>query len=457
MKDKAHSPWFRWLLCGVAVAGLQPSSHIAAQDTSTSVGLLTLDDAIQIAARNNRSLSIANLEIDKSRWQVSEFKTKVMPSFSATVLGSQLLTPVSFTFKQGDFGSYPGIGPIPGEDTKITTPRRPTALVNGQVSQPLAQLYQIRLGVHAQELNVQLAGEKARAQRQSLVRDVKQAYYAVLQQESAVEAAEVNVKQYRELERVVLQRVSQEAAFQSDSLDVKARLADQVYQLVQLNNTLETRKEYLNDLLGRDIRTPFRTEQVPAVSSEEIELKRAQQMALAQRPEIRQADLNVRRAEYDRRIAKADRIPTVAMVANYVSPFNVDVLPKNVASVGVEVKWEPWDWGRRKAVVSEKAIAERQAEAQLHDTRSKALMDVSSRFRKLEEARALIDVAQASRQASQRRLVEVTNRYEQRAVLLSDVLAQQAVMASAMDRYQQALLGFWNATAELEKSMGEDQ
>lgn len=69
----------------------------------------------------------------------------------------------------------------------------------------------------------------------------------------------------------------------------------------------------------------------------------------------------------------------------------------------------------------------------------------------------LIAVAKAERDAAQQRLREVTNEYEQQAVLLSDVLHQQAATAGANDDYQQALLGFWSAKSEFEKSLGEDQ
>ena len=419
--------------------------------------LLTLDEAVQLAIANNRSLKIATLEVDKSKWQIAEIKTKRLPAMSTTVLGSQLLNDLSFTFKEGAFGNFPATGPIPNKDTKITTPREPTAYVVGQVTQPLSQLYKLHLGVRAQELNSQLTSEKARAERQEVVKDVKQAYYAVLQSESELEAAEATVKQYQELDRVVLQRVSQEAAFKSDSLDVKAKLAHEQYTLVQLRNTLNSRKEYLNDLLGRDIRTEFSVEQIPAASFEEIELKMAQERALVRRPEIKQAELNVRQAEYSRRMAKADYIPDVGIAFNYLSPFNVEVLPKNVASLGLELKWEPWDWGRRKDVFNEKKIAEGQAQNQLHDAQSKVLMEVNSRFRKLEESRVLIAVTQAERDAAQQRLREVTSKYQQQAVLLSDVLKQQAAAAGAHDDYQQALLGFWTAKSDFEKSMGEDQ
>src|SRR5215467_9877692 len=288
--------------------------------------LLTLDEAIQVAVSNNRSLKITALEVDKSKWQLAETKTKRLPSFNGTVLGSQLLNEVSFSFPAGSFGTIPGVGPFPSTDTEVKSSRQPIAYVMSQATQPLSQLYKIHLGVKAQELNGQIAKEKTRAERQNLIKDVKQAYYAVLQSESELDVAEANVKQYQELDRVVLQRVSQEAALQSDSLDVKAKFANEKYKLIQLRNTLDSRKEYLNNLLGRDIRTEFSTEQVPVASFEEVDLKLAQSRALTQRPEIKEAELTVKQAEYDRRMAKADYIPEVGVAFNYVSNYNVDVL-----------------------------------------------------------------------------------------------------------------------------------
>ena len=446
--------FYSCVLTCLAVIGFFSTGKVAAQD---SPRLLTLEEAIQIAVGNNRPLKIATLEVDKSRWQIAETKTKRLPSFNGTVLVSELLNEVSFSFPAGAFGNLPGIGPIPSTNSKITTPRQPTAYVLSQATQPLSQLYKIQLGVRAQELSAKLSSEKARAERQNLVKNVKQAYYSVLQSESDLEAAEANVKQYEELDRVVFQRVSQEAALKSDSLEVKAKFANEKYKLVQLRDTLDSRKEYLNHLLGRDISIGFRTEHVPVASFEEVDLKLAQSRALAQRPEIKEAELSLRQAEYDRRIAKADYIPDVGIAFNYASNFNIDVLPRNMTSIGFEVKWEPWDWGRRKDVVNQKRVTETQAEAQLHEARSQVLMDVNSRFRKLEESRMLIAVAQAEREAAQQRLREVTNNYQQQVVLLSDVLKQQAATAGAADDYQQAVLGFWSAKSEFEKSLGEDQ
>ena len=443
--------------CLVVVALLSEAPRVMAQAASSEPPLLTLQEAIQLGIANNRTLRVATLEVEKSKWEIAEFKTKRLPSFSGSILGSELLNELSFTFKEGAFGNFPSTGPIPNKDTKITTPQRPTALVISQVNQPLSQLYKIHLGLQAQQISSQLDTEKARAQRHAVIANVKQAYFAVLQSESALQAEEASVKHYKELDRVVLQRVSQEAALQSESLEVKAKLVNEQYKLVQLQNTFDSRKEYLNDLIGRDIRTDFRIEQVPPAELEEVELRAAQDRAIAQRPEIKQAELNRKQTEYARRSAKADYIPDVGLAFNYLSPFNVDVLPKNVASIGLELKWEPWDWGRRKDVIAEKKVMETQAETQLHDAQSKVLMDVNSHFRKLQESRLLIAVSESARDAAQQKLREVTNKYQEQSVLLRDVLQQQAATASALDSYQQALLGFWSAKADFEKSLGEEQ
>jgi outer membrane protein len=446
-----------WTLVFTCMVTLLCCGAMGAQDSASAAHLLTLDDAIRLAVANNRSLNVARLEVDKSKWQIAEVKTKRLPSFSGTILGSQLLNEVSFNFPAGSFGNLPGVGPFPTTDTKITTPRQPVAYVFSQVTQPLSQLYKIQLGIRAKELDAKITSEKVRAEQQALIKDVKQAYYAVLQSESQVEAAEANVKQYQELDRVVLQRVSQESALQSDSLEVKAKFANENYKLTQLRNTLDTRREYLNNLMGRDIRAEFRTEQIPVASFEEVDLKVAQSRALEQRPEIKEAALSTRQAEYDRRMAKADYIPDVGVAFNYSSNFNIDVLPRNMTSLGLELKWEPWDWGRRKDVINQKKATESQAQTQWSEARSRVLMDVNNRFRKLEESRVLIAVAKAEREAAQQRLHEVRNQYGQQAVLLSDVLHQQAAAASASDDYQQAVLGFWSAKSEFEKSLGEDQ
>jgi outer membrane protein TolC len=253
------------------------------------------------------------------------------------------------------------------------------------------------------------------------------------------------------------EKLSQEAALKSDSMEVKAKLAQERYNVLQLTDQLQSRREQLNDLLGRDLATAFRTEDVPAMAAEESDLRAAQQTALSKRPEIRQAEINVQQADYDRRLAKAQYIPDVAVAVHYTSPFNVEFVPKNIVAAGFELNWEPFDWGRRKDEINQKKIVLDQSQLQLKDVQSKVLLDVDNRFRTLQETRVLLTVAKTAADAATEKLREMTQKFGQQSVLLRDVLQQQAAVASANSNYEQALLSFWTSKAEFEKAVGEDR
>ena len=104
---------------------------------------------------------------------------------------------------------------------------------------------------------------------------MKQAYYAVLQTESALSAARATVTQFVETERVASQYVAQQELLEAKHLDVKAKLSQAKFQVIKLNNQLQSRKARLNGMLARDLATPFRTQDVSTQTKEEIDLKAA--------------------------------------------------------------------------------------------------------------------------------------------------------------------------------------
>ncbi|MGA9717971.1 MAG: TolC family protein [Acidobacteriaceae bacterium] len=437
------------------VSAFLTGNCLRAQELADDLPELTLSQAVQLAIDHNRPVKIAQLDITKARWQVAQAKSKRFPQISTYFFGSGNLTSPSFTFKKGIFGTVNN-APSPSQDTHIKLSQGFTGYAVAQVAQPVTQLYKIHLAIREQELGVDLAGQKYQAKRQSVVADVRQAYYAVLQTESALHVAQVTVKQYQETDRVVLDYVAQRSALQSSSLEVKAKLAQSQYQVVQLSDTLTTQKEYLNNLLGRDLDTPFRTEQVPPISPEELDLKLARQTSLAKRPEIKEAEIDVRRADYDRKLAKSQYIPDIGAAFHYLSPINTQVLPENIASAGVEMKWDPFEWGARRDDVKQKETTVEQSKYQLQETRSQILLDVDNTFRKLSESRSLVVVAGAARDAADEKLREVTDQFGKSVVLLRDLLEQQAATANADHEYQQSLLGFWSAKANFEKALGEE-
>jgi outer membrane protein TolC len=430
---------------------------VAAQAPSPSTGeRLSLDAAIRLAVANNHQLQTARLQVEKADADVAVARTRRLPVFETEANASHLLTPVEFAFPKGAFGDYPGIGSIPSADTNVSVPRQPTYYLSSQVSQPISQLFRIGLGIRSAAATRDIEIERVRAQQLSTINGVKRLYFAILQTESALAANEEAIALYRELDRTVQTHVIQKVALRSDALDVQFRLAQEELSRTTWQNALASQKEQLNQLLGRDVRTSFDVEDVTAISTLEIDLNAGQTHALENRPDVREARLKVEQAELDRRLTKADRIPDVSLAVSYTSNFNIDVLPANLATVGVQVKWEPFDWGRKGHELAAKTRSVQQARLGVREVEDRTVLEINSRYRTLTEKRALLTVARMAQGTAREKLRVKANEYQLQAALLSDVLQLRADLADADDGYQQALLGFWTAKADYELATGEE-
>jgi len=430
-----------------------------AQEPATrNAEVLTLEQAIAIALRDNPKVQNAALDIRRTLAQFAATRTRRLPSFSFEALGSQQLTPINVTFERGVFGTFPGVGPIPAENTRISTPMQPTAIFTTRITQPLLQLYEINLNLKQLKVKNEIAQEEMRARQQQLVRDVKRVYFALLATESALKAAAENIKMYRELDRVTGDYLAQQVVLRTESLDVKSRLARSQYDILTLADQASTQKQQLNLLLGRDVLIEFTVTDVPDDESFAADLTLAQARALQQRPEIREARLKVKQAEGDRRIKKADYLPDVSASFQHIANANFSsIIPKNYMNVGVTVSWEIFDWGRKKHELAEKDLATEQARNTLRDAERTVVAEVNDKFNKLRQARQLIAVIAADRAAAVENVRVLANRYKVQMALLKDVLQAQTQLEQANHQGRQALLSYWTAKAEFDSAIGEDR
>jgi len=251
-------------------------------------------------------------------------------------------------------------------------------------------------------------------------------------------------------------RFKQQAALEADRLSVKAEVAKAIYQLTTIEDTLADRKEVLNHLLGRSVQTEFSVEPVPARLPEQEDLPAARATALEHRPELKLAANRVRQAQLATRSEKTHYIPDVSIQASYFSPANVNFLPQNIGTVGALLTWQPWDWGEKRHKVRQAALAEKQAGLSVEDTREQILLEVNSNFRHLREARTHLAVTEALRDAETEKMRNQKEAYSQQSILLSDLLKQQSSLADAESQYHQAVLAYWSARADFQKSLGEE-
>jgi outer membrane protein len=414
--------------------------------------VLTLDQAIGLALSENHVVRGAELEAGKKGDILAATRTSRLPSMEVySLAGEQFVEPAHVPNPLSNI--FPGVGSF----FSIGVPRSPTNIFAGLILQPLSQQYRLGLNIEQAKLLRDTEREQLRLVRQSTIDQVKQTYYGILQTQSALESTQEAVASYRELDRVTNDRVAQQASLKSSSLEIKTRLAKAEYEALNLSNELATKKEQLNDVLGRDVRTEFRVNPAPDLSGFPAALENARNRALAQRPELREAQFKIKQAEVDRRIKKSEYIPDVSAGFIYMNFQNFgDSLPKNLAFAGLAFKWEVFDWGRKRDQLAEKARTIEQAKEFLRQTENRVLIDVSDKFRKLQQTRQAVVVAQLAEAAAREELRVNTSKYRLTAALLSDVLQSQSTLAEANHQFQEALLGYWTARAEFEKALGED-
>ncbi len=419
---------------------------------------LTLDQAVAIALEQNRMLRSSALDAKKAEDKFNANRTRQFPSISLYALGAQQLRSFDFTLEKGVLGTYSGIGALPSQDVHLKSPLEPTGVFIGRVVQPLSSLIRIRRSLETLKTGVAIANEQTRADKQKIAQEVKRVYYGLQQVESSLGATRQTLALYRELARLTENYVAGEVVLKADLLEVQTRMARTEQSESLLQDQQATGKEQLNQLLGRDILTDFQVQPVLETTEASVNLDAARQRALRQRPEIRKAKLCQTQAEQDLRAKRAEYIPDLAAEVNTMSFLNFGrFFPSQSNSVGLSVTWEPFDWGRKKHEIAEKRRAFEQARNSEQETISSVLIDVNEKYRRLRQSRNQLRVARLAQETSIESLRVAKNKYALQAVLLKDVLQGQVSLEQSNSEYQQALLSFWNARADFERALGEDQ
>ena len=423
------------LAAGLLLAGTWARAAAA----QTSAPVMPLSEVIRTALQQNRDLQQAEAEVDKASERIESVRANRLPTFNVSFIEPALLSDLDLR-----------LGPL-----SLALPRN-FAFALGTVTQPLSQLYDIGLGIKAASASREVASERLRSARQTVVNEVTRAYYACVRAESGLKTARDAVDLFREVERVVGALVEERAALDSDLLDAQVRRARQEHDVLVLEDVLATARERLNVALARDPDTMFAFEPIPlsVPADENVSVTKAR--VLEQRPDIREARLSVELATIDAQLTKASRLPRVGLLVGYVGSINMPLLPGNITAAVVQASWEPFDWGRKSRELAAKALTVHQAETAVTQLESSAVVELSARIRALREARSLVTVTDLGQRAARERLRVMLDRSREQSVLTKDLLQAQVALAEADHAYQDALLAYWEARADYEKAAGED-
>ncbi len=195
---------------------------------------------------------------------------------------------------------------------------------------------------------------------------------------------------------------------------------------------------------------------VPPSTPVSFDLAAAHTRALAVRPDVRQSRVQLEQAQLARRIAQADRLPDVGPALSYLSPLTIDGAPTNIASLGVQVTWEPFDWGRKDRAIATRRLEITHAEHAVADVEQRASARSTPSTAASRTRRPACGWRGWRRRWRAKRRASRPRSTRRRRRCCRTVLQSQASMADTDNQYRQALLAFWTVGAALEHAVGEE-
>jgi outer membrane protein len=390
---------------------------------------VSMNDAQEIALRQNRDVIRASLEVRKTEAILKAILTTRYPKLLA----------LSFTGQS------------------VVAPRDWNFVALPAVLQPLTQQYRLDLQVREATLTVQVAQQRLRRTKQQTVAEVKRAYLSMLALQSAIASLEQNLAFLNELQRYVECEVKKGAALPVDLLLVQARFARADFELARAKDDLNTMGQSLNRQLGRPPKTELVLTEEPIAPFKELNQQATIAEALAKRPELTEVKLDVNRANLLSKIQLSGYIPDIsfgvagAFSSNFSPPF-----PRTFTAIGFAGVWEPWDWGRRIQLSKEANREMQQNKVQLLDLTDSVSIDADKARRAMWVAEKEVRAGALAEASTQEQLRVVNRRLQVGAALLKDVLEAEAAYTLAITENVKAKTDAAAARVGLDEALGRD-
>ena len=190
-----------------------------------------------------------------------------------------------------------------------------------------------------------------------------------------------------------------------------------------------------------------------------INVNRALQSANRQRPEILQAQVNVRVAQTGIKLARAGLEPTFSLSAagNYYPDTNFQFPRKRTAQISAALNIPLYDGGATRDRVDAARLSTDNAKTSLASTQSDVALDVRQSYLNLVTAAQQIGAANAALQAAvaARQLAQI--RYQGQVGLYLEVTDAQSALVQAENNQVNAVYNYLVARAQFQNSIGAPQ
>lgn len=413
---------------------------------------ITLQQALELARRNNRDLQVAEVTLRRARSALRESQAALYPTadadagltFSRTdraVPENPLAPPGTSPNVTRADGSRLLTGTVTARYDVYTSGRR-TALIRAAEEQ-----------VRFNELDVERLTEQLRLDVANDYYDVQQADQDVLISRAAVDNAQASVNDAQALERAGL-------GTRFDVLQAQVELANSTQDLTDALSRQQTSRRQLANRLSLGFTAGVSAaDPVQKAPDWGRSLEDSIVLAFQNRAELLQQIAQRNISEQQRRVALADLGPQLSLIGRYrVTQLTGDgVGPLNDFSVGPQVTLSLFDGGAARARAAQQEANARIAETNFANQRNLIRFAVEQAYNNLGSSFDNIRTSSAAVAQARESLRLARLRFQAGVGIQSDVLDAVAALAQAEGNRVQAILGYNRSLVTLQREVSNLQ
>jgi multidrug efflux pump subunit AcrB/outer membrane protein TolC len=448
---EAHKRWGK-ARPNAALAGLLLFA-VAAVSAHAEARKLTLDEALEQAAQHNPTVRMARFKAKAAQAEVTQARANYFPQLSTIGEAVHAGRTESLTIPMGALGVYSNTGAVPGKDIKIDLGNRNFLLDTAVLAQPISQLYKIHAGVGVAKADAAESRADVRKAEDEVGLQVRKLYLNLLATEKKKQAAELHIAAGTAQLEEAHHGVETGTVLELKELEGKAQLAEARHQLGELNDAIADLQVEFDNLLGFPLDTALQLEE-PTLEVAPANVADLETEAVEHNPDVLAAHALLDKSRNAVAAARAEFIPDVSAVGQYVYQSGVPLLAENNGTIGVEVKWTLSEFGKRTGMVKERVNERAAATVNLDAARNRARVDVQKEARKLQRAATGLEAARESVAARSEMRRIVANQVEAATANPSALQEAEAALAEAQAVLYQAEVDQLVAQAELNRTVG---
>lgn len=445
-----------WLFLPLSLLGWAFCTRVVAQPSSPTPMRLTLDQAIDLALKQNHSVRLRSLSVEQMQSKKDEARSNYLPQIKASGSTLHVTELAGIEIPAGAFGSFPSTGPVPSKSLFIDQGSFTGYTGGVGLEQPLTQLFRIHQANVAAKQDVLIAKTQFDQTEDAIALQVRQLYYDILINEQKLEASQDQLAAAQVKDEESRSDVARGNALEVSALQSKASILQAQQQSLTLRLQGNDLRRQLADTLGLPVNTPIDLDPGEAAAALNIPSRvDAVRIALDQNQDLKVARQTLIKEQAGLAAAKDAYIPDITALSRYSYQSGVPFLVHNFGTFGFSLNYDLFDGGRREAKVREARSEVRSARVAVDKLQSEIEVQVQGIYDRIDELRQMVAVAGQVVRVRTEAARLADRQFEQNAALSSARSQTHADLANATASLLEANCGLSLTEADLKKAIGQ--